>query len=69
MWDDVAGRKPVAGMRALGGTNDGMVVVPGDGETVTAQHVRDALDIISWPECYSRKNVTPDDAQRRAHNF
>ena len=42
-------------------------VVAGDAETVAAQHVQDALDAITWPECYSRKKVTPDDAERNAH--
>merc|ERR1719161_2978875 len=55
-------RKAVARMRALGGTNDAAVVVPGLEQTVTAEDVLNALNTITWPECYSRKNVTPEDA-------
>ena len=47
-------RAAVARMRALGGTNDAAVVVPGLEQTVTAEDVLNALNTITWPECYSR---------------
>lgn len=33
---------------------------------MTPQHAKEAMDVMTWPECYSRKNVTPDDAPRNA---
>mgnify|MGYP004045730089 CR=1 FL=1 len=33
---------------------------------MTAKHAQDALRAITWPECYSHKKVTPDNAERNA---
>ena len=33
---------------------------------MTAKHAQDALCAITWPECYSHKKVTPDNAERNA---
>merc|ERR1719161_3513357 len=43
-------------------TNDHLVEEPAEGEEVTWDHMTNALNIIKFPKCTSRPNVTPDSA-------